>query len=61
MHPVDNIWRISEKQNDFQRYAVTVYVTVLSVVLLVAVAFDRYLSICHPIKYEKIMRGRIAK
>ena len=45
----------------FKRYAVTVYVTVLSVVLLVAVAFDRYLSICHPIKYEKIMRGRIAK
>ena len=39
----------------------TVYVTVLSVVLLVVVALDRYLSICHPIRYEEIMRGRIAK
>ena len=45
----------------FHRYAFTVYVTVLSVVLLVVVALDRYLSICHPIKYGEIMRGRIAK
>ncbi|TRY70860.1 hypothetical protein TCAL_06545 [Tigriopus californicus] len=43
------------------RYVVALYVTVLSVLLLLGVAVDRYLAIVHPLKYHKIMRFRLAK
>ena len=43
------------------RYSLALYVTVLSVLLLVGVAVDRYLSIVFPLKYHNIMRFKIAK
>lgn len=37
------------------------YVTVLSVLLLVGVAVDRYLSVIHSLKYHSFMRFKLAK
>jgi hypothetical protein len=43
------------------RYTLALFVTLLSVLLLIGVAVDRYLSIVHPLKYHNIMRFRLAK
>ncbi len=39
----------------------SLYVTLLSVILLIVVALDRYFSIVHPIQYQTVMRFKIAK
>ncbi len=44
-----------------RRYGLGIYVTVLSVTLLVGVAVDRYLSVVHSLKYHSIMRFKLAK
>lgn len=41
------------------RYVIALYVTVLSVLLLIGVAVDRYLSIVHPLR--NFMRVRMTK
>ena len=43
------------------RYVIALYVTVLSVLLLIGVALDRYLSIVHSLKYQNFIRVRITK
>ena len=43
------------------RYAIAIFVTVLSVVLLLGVALDRYLGVIHPLKHHRIMRFKLAK
>jgi len=43
------------------RYVIGLYVTLLSVVLLIGVAVDRYLSVIHTMKYHSIMRFKMAK
>ncbi len=43
------------------RYVLALYVTLLSVLLLIGVAVDRYLSISLPLKYHSIMRFKLAK
>ncbi len=44
-----------------RRYGLGIYVTVLSVTLLVGVAADRYLSVVHSLKYHSFMRFKLAK
>ena len=44
-----------------RRYGLGIYVTVLSVTLLVGVAADRYLSVVLSLKYHSFMRFKLAK
>lgn len=43
------------------RYTMALFVTLLSVLLLIGVAVDRFLSVVYPLKYNGIMRFSIAK